>query len=162
MYEELKHLTCSLTLFFQVAVDWGLRCPAVKCLFSSTFFAYYIQPILLKHFQRHQLSILVWVHHPMERIVLTKFSDLMVNNDNLVIDTKDFLSRFCRVFVILLHHHHHVVLVAQISLNLSRHSSLSFIALGRSSGQHPVFSHSCWMYVRAGRPAFARPCVGGP
>ena len=43
---------------------------------------------------------------------------------------------------------------------LSRHSSLSFIALGRSSGQHSVSSHSCWMYVRAGCPAFARPCVG--
>ena len=56
-------------------------------------------------------------------------------------------------------HHHHIKLVARISLNLSRHSSLSFIALGRSSGQHPVSSHSCWMYVRAGRPAFARPCV---
>ena len=47
-----------------------------------------------------------------------------------------------------------------ISLTLSPHSFLSFIALGRSSGQHPVSSHSCWMYVRAGRPAFARPCVG--
>ena len=58
------------------------------------------------------------------------------------------------------HHHHHVVLVARISPTLSRHSSLSFIALGRSSGQHPISSHSCWMYVRAGRPAFARPCVG--
>ena len=58
------------------------------------------------------------------------------------------------------HHHHHVTLVARISLTLSRHSSLSFIVLGRSSGQHPVSSHSCWMYVRAGRPAFARPCVG--
>ena len=58
------------------------------------------------------------------------------------------------------HHHHHVMLVAQISLTLSRHSSLSFIALRRSSGQHPVSSPSCWMYVRAGRPAFARPCVG--
>ena len=58
------------------------------------------------------------------------------------------------------HHHHHVALVARISLTLSRHSSLSFIALGRSSGQHPVSSHSCRMYVRAGRPAFARPCVG--
>ena len=57
------------------------------------------------------------------------------------------------------HHHHHVALLARISLTLSRHSSLSFIALGRSSGQHPVSSHSCWMYVRAGRPAFARPCV---
>ena len=58
------------------------------------------------------------------------------------------------------HHHHHIVLAARISLTLSCHSSLSFIALGRSSGQHPVSSHSCWMYVRAGRPAFARPCVG--
>ena len=101
------------------------------------------------------------------------------------------------------HHHHHVVLVARISLILSRHSSLSFIALDRSSGQHPVSSHiqvrrtrhagHCWrskdelecmfvlvvlflaregqgyprwrrdmmmMYVRAGRPVFARPCVG--
>ena len=62
--------------------------------------------------------------------------------------------------VLLSHHHHHIVLAARISLTLSRHSSLSFIALGRSSGQHPVSSHSCWMYVRAGRPALARPCVG--
>ena len=52
------------------------------------------------------------------------------------------------------------MLVAWISLTLSRHSSLSFIALGRSSGQHLISSHSCWMYVRAGRPAFAWPCVG--
>ena len=58
------------------------------------------------------------------------------------------------------HHHHHIALVARISLTLSRHSSLSFIVLGRSSGQHPVSSHSCWMYVCDGRPAFARPCVG--
>ena len=57
------------------------------------------------------------------------------------------------------HHHYHIALVARISLTLSRHSSLSFIALGRYSGQHPVSSHSCWMYVRAGRPAFAQPCV---
>ena len=60
---------------------------------------------------------------------------------------------------IYIYHHHHVVLVAWISLTLSGHISLSFIALGRSSGQHPVFSHSCWMYVRADRPAPAWPCV---
>ena len=64
------------------------------------------------------------------------------------------------VYIYIYHHHHHIVLAARISLTLSRHSSLSFIALGRSSGQQPVSSHSCWMYVRAGRPAFARPCVG--
>ena len=58
------------------------------------------------------------------------------------------------------HHHHHVVPLARISLTLSRHFSLSFIASGRSSGLHPVSSHSCCMYVRAGRPAFARLYVG--
>ncbi len=49
---------------------------------------------------------------------------------------------------------------ARISLALSRHFSLSFIASGRSSGLHPVSSHSCCMYVLAGHPAFARPYVG--
>ena len=58
------------------------------------------------------------------------------------------------------HHLHHVVLLAWISLTLSRHFSLSFIASGRSSTLHPVSSHSCCMRVRAGRPAFARPYVG--
>ena len=58
------------------------------------------------------------------------------------------------------HHHHHVVPQARISLTLSRYFSLSFIASGSSSGLHPVSSHSCWMYVRAGRPAFARPYEG--
>ena len=47
--------------------------------------------------------------------------------------------------------------LAQISLTLSRHFSLSFIASGRSSGLHPVSSHSYSMYVRA---AFARAYVG--
>ena len=64
------------------------------------------------------------------------------------------------VFILPYHHHRHVVLVARISLTLSRHFSLSFIASSRSSELHPISSHSCWMYVRAARPAFAWPCVG--
>ena len=56
--------------------------------------------------------------------------------------------------------HHHVVRLARISLTLSLHVSLSFIASGRSSGLHPVSSHSCCMYVRAGRPAFDWPYAG--
>ena len=56
--------------------------------------------------------------------------------------------------------HHHVVPLARISLTLSRHFSLSFIAFGRSSGLHSVSSHSCGMYVRAGRPAFSWPYAG--
>ena len=57
------------------------------------------------------------------------------------------------------HHHHHAVPLARISLTLSRHFSLSFITSGSSSGLHPISSHSCWMYVCAGRPAFAWPYV---
>ena len=57
-------------------------------------------------------------------------------------------------------HHHHVVPPARISLTLSRHFSLSFIAFGRSSGLHPVSSQSCCIYVPAGHPAFARPYLG--
>ena len=47
------------------------------------------------------------------------------------------------------HHHHHGVPLARISLTLFRHFSRSFIASGRSSGLHPVSSHSCCMYIRA-------------
>ena len=55
-------------------------------------------------------------------------------------------------------YHHLVVLPARISLSLSCHSSLSFIASSRSSGLHPVSSQSCCKKVRAGHPTFARPC----
>ena len=58
------------------------------------------------------------------------------------------------------YHHHHVAPSAWIYLVLSRHSSLSSIASGRSSGLHPVSTQSCYKYVLAGRPGFARPCEG--
>ena len=56
--------------------------------------------------------------------------------------------------------HHHLVLSARISLTLSCHPSLSFIASSRPLGLHPVFSQSCCMSVRAGHPDFARLCEG--
>ena len=62
---------------------------------------------------------------------------------------------YCNIY-----HHHHVVPLARISLTLPCHFSLSFIASGRSSGLHPISSHCCCLYVRAGRPAFAQPYVG--
>ena len=58
------------------------------------------------------------------------------------------------------HHHHHVTPSSRISLTLSHHPSLSFIASGRSSGLHPLLAQSYCMYVRVGRSAFARPCEG--
>ena len=60
----------------------------------------------------------------------------------------------------IFHHHHHVMRLARISQTLPLHVSLSFIASGRSSGLHPVSSHSCCMNVRAGRPAFDWPYAG--
>ena len=60
-----------------------------------------------------------------------------------------------------LDHHHLVVPLPWISPTLFGHISLSFIGSGRSSELHLVSSHSCSMYVRGGRPAFARPYVGG-
>ena len=80
-----------------------------------------------------------------------------------------FSILFCRrqqthveVFACLLnhHHYHHAVPLVRISLTLSRHFSLSFIASCRSSGLPPVSPQSCCMYVQADRPAFARPYVG--
>ena len=67
---------------------------------------------------------------------------------------------YCVCIYIYIYIYHHVVPLARISQAPSRHFSLSFIASGRSSGLHPVSSHSCCVYVRAGRPAFARPYVG--
>ena len=80
--------------------------------------------------------------------------------NTLYISKDNFFSKhpvFCWCVCV---YHHHVVPPAQISLTLSRHFFLSFTASGRSSGLHPASSHTCCMYVRAGRPAFARPYVG--
>ena len=52
------------------------------------------------------------------------------------------------------------LILARISMSLSRHISQSFIASAWSSGLHPVSSHSYCTYVRAGRPAFAWSCAG--
>ena len=57
------------------------------------------------------------------------------------------------------HHHHHVVPLTRMSLTLSR-QFFAIVHHLRSLGLHPVSSHSSYMYVRAGRPAFARPYVG--
>ena len=70
------------------------------------------------------------------------------------------MSCTTRNMLLYIYHHHRVVPLARISLTLSHHFSLSFIAFGRSSGLHPVSSHSCCMYVRAGRPAYSRPYAG--
>ena len=64
------------------------------------------------------------------------------------------------IYIYIYTYIYHVVRLARISQSLSLHVSLSFIAFGRSSGLHPVSSHTCCMYVRAGRPPFDWPYAG--
>ena len=52
--------------------------------------------------------------------------------------------------------YNYVVLLARISQNLSRHSSLSSIASGRSSRLHLVSVKSCCKQVLVGRSTLAR------
>ena len=86
--------------------------------------------------------------------VFTKKNQIAVQSFN----QRSFFKRITRLAQD--HHHHHDVRLARISLTLSLHVSLSFITFGRSSGLHPVSSHSCCINVRAGRPAFDWPYVG--
>ena len=75
----------------------------------------------------------------------------------------EFSSSCCTyiyIYIYIYIYHHHVVSLARIFLTLSHHFPLSFIASGRSSGLHPVSSHSCCINVRAGCPAFAWPYAG--
>ena len=97
----------------------------------------------------HALFLSVWLQYSPSRLGLKLV--LHIKHENYIINL---------VFWTHHHHHHHVVPLAWISLTLSRHFYLSFIASGRSSGLHSVSSQSCCIYVRAGRPAFARPYVG--
>ena len=104
-------------------------------------------------------------------LLLLQVSLWIIRLVRVLIDQRELFSNLLRIIIIsslkscsnvqiICHHHYQVVPLAQISLTLSLHFSLSFIASGRSSRLHPVSSHSCCMYARAGRPAFARPYVG--
>ena len=75
------------------------------------------------------------------------------------VQVSDSLSLSLSIYIYI-YLYYHVVRLAWISLTLSLHISLSFIASGRSSGCLPVSSHNCCMYVRAGRPAFDWPYAG--
>ena len=118
---------------------------------------------LIKSVNKKQKLIIIQ-KKKMKYLVHTKINFEETWKNKLSNGWKNWLSKRIPVCIYIYiyhhHHHHHVVPPAQISLTLSRHSSLSLIASGRSSGLHPVSSHSCCMYVRAGSPAFARPYVG--
>ena len=57
-------------------------------------------------------------------------------------------------------HYHHVAQLAQISLTLSCHLSLSYITSISSSTPHLVSVQSCYRYILVGRPTLTPPCEG--
>ena len=108
----------------------------------------------------HHLKVLIWRFIKTETCNIDLCIIINFLNLELFVFSIFFIDIYIYIYIYIYHHHHHVVPLARISLTLSRHFSPSFIALGRSPGLHPVSSHSCCMYVLAGRPAFARPYVG--
>ena len=71
------------------------------------------------------------------------FFEALVRGKTLTASSRIWTRIANSIFIHHHHHHHHVVPPARISLTISRHFSLSFIASGRSSGLHPVSSHNC-------------------
>ena len=111
---------------------------------------------------RDNFSRFIHQFQPETKTLIRKFERILIklygHNVSLLFNQ---ICLYIYIYIyIYIYHHHHVVSLTRISLTLSHHFSLSFIASGRSSGLHPVSSHSCCMYVRAGRPAFARQYVG--
>ena len=131
-----------------VGKDYKVLCIIYDCV---VYYAYtYIRGNIIKHNLRTSMNERT---HFFLKIYLLHF--ILEGVDVSVV-----CERWVETKTDCYHHHHHVVPTARISLTLSRHSSLTFIAFGWSSGLHPVSSHSCCMYVWAGRPAFARPYAG--
>ena len=120
--------------------------------FSLTFYAYFYIRFWILYACHVDIFILAFCF-----IYICIYIYIYIYILRLIILIGIFINKKCSILVII---HHHDMPLAQISLTLSRHFSQSFIASGRSSGLHPVSSHSCWMYVRAGCPAFAWPYAG--
>ena len=119
-----------------------LRPTFIPCL-SSTFFPFFFffvskNPLkkYVKFLKKFFLSIVWWLSEEVG------FSYGVTSWNKYIIakwQSVEFIN------YIYIYHHHHVAPPARISLTLSCHFSLSFIASGRSSELHPVSSHSCCM-----------------
>ena len=143
-------------------LDLFITVPSILVELPLSFFSICLVSIHVVHpYSSFDISV-AWKNM---RVILSDRSDFQMN-DSLSIAFYAFASHVLISFSVdetllpIYHHHHHVVPLARIHLTLSCHFSLSFIVSGWSSGLHPVSSHSCCMYVLAGRPAFAWPYAG--
>ena len=105
-----------------------------------------------KHIFCHTAGIEIW-------LTLCKSDILLLNQRQTQRKRRDF-NAYASICIYIYISSSSCHATARISLTLSLHFSQSFFASGKSSGLHPISSHSCCMYVRAGRPAFAWPYVG--
>ena len=115
---------------------------------------YQIQTFQINHFF-DQVKFTINNFRIREEVVSWWFSSFLYHTIIIFVIIFDVAFVYIYVYIIYIYiyiiyiyiyiYHHHIVLAARISLTLSRHSSLSFIALGRSSGQQPVSSHSFYM-----------------
>ena len=64
----------------------------------------------------------------------------MLSNNDYQASSKKLRQIYIYIYVYIYHHHHEVMLPAGISLTLTHHSFLSFIASGGSSGLQSVSS----------------------
>ena len=94
----------------------------------------------IKHYTKNILNLMIYIYIYIYNIYIYIYIYIFLCSSSCQFFYQQFERKCTGYFND--HHHHHIVLAARISLTLSRHSSLSFIALGRSSGQHPVSSHS--------------------
>ena len=102
-HEEAKYPACSLFLSFSSGGRLWIDVCWIQVLILKYFCMDCIPPILLKHLDWSLMSILVWVSlsECIARMKLWKpVLDLAVSNDTLVINTKNFPSYFCSIFVI--------------------------------------------------------------
>ena len=109
---------------------------------SPQFFSFFyvLCTYFLKVYELHiKFDLFLFQHFPLAPMIIILNCIFL----DAATTTNIFLLPHYPRICIYHYHHHHVVLEARISLTLSRHFSLSVIASSRSSGQHPVSSHSC-------------------
>ena len=151
---KTSYLRMICNLFPFLPSSLFLHYPYLLFLFYTFFRPLLLSSSLPPPFSRfNSISLLMILF--VQQHYLKQSREINTNSDLLI--TRFPLSVYIYIHI---YHHHHVVPLARIFLTVSRHFSPSFIASGRSSGLNTIFSHSCCMYVRAGRSDFDRPYVG--
>ena len=102
-------------------------------------------PIIFRNFNVRNILYQIFAIFIIHTLAMRRLKENFIKYEKGKLKTEFYRLTRNMHWLIYHHHHHHVVPQAGISLTLSRHFSLSFIASGRSSGLHPVSSRSYCM-----------------